>query len=499
MEKSVDYYMNLRYTVELKPIGRGYRASIKELPECLATVHESDSVEKLWQLLEQNQRAWIERELEMGREVPEPPGATKDPFWKDYEEAYPNFDEEYVRSDLYEYGATSFPLRILEGLWLEELERVRLGEVRPSSGIPPKAEINHHDQRTPWLKGDVRPVRVGKAGKGAWIRLDGPRTKYGYRNIELFDKPLRTEAAIVAALTTLEASKIEDDDYKRLREELLRYVEAHPDLRSKGLQDVLNELPRSWFLEREVELDEKLKRIDALLRPGKGHFVKNSLTEDEQRIYKDLQNRLPKPWGKWERSYRLWERSVRYIVALLRYRRPDFDDYALEDQLKLVDEHRKRINEFLKEQREYMAFLEYGTLEGTRNAPKRARHQVRAAILRDVEKRSHRYIAEKLAITFDEERYEGDMKIPEVAALVREGRRILDDALAGEGGWQRRAQEMKAEAERYNSLDEESKLVERMADNTGQTAEDIRSFLSRNGMKPSEFMATDFLDPRPRP
>ena len=398
---------------------------------------------------------------------------------------------------MYEYGATRFPLRILEELWLQELEEVRLDEVRPSSGIPPKAEINHHDQRTPWFKGDVRPLRPGKAGKGAWIRLDGTRTKHGYRNIEVLDKPLRTEAAIVAALTTLEASVIEDADFEQLREELLRHVEAHPDLRRKGLQEVLNELPRGWFLDREVELDEELKRIADLLLPGKGHFVKKSLTDEERRIYKDLKNRLPKPWGRWERSYRLWKRSIRFIVTLLQYRRPDFDDYALEDQLDLVDEHRKRINKFLKKQREYMAFLEYGTPEGTPNAAKRIRDQVRAAMLRDVEERSHRYIAEQLATTFDEDRYKGDMKIPEVTALVREGRRVLDDVFAGEGGWQRHAEKMKDEAKRYSSLDEKSRLIERVAENTGWTVEKARSFCQTNpGL--AKFMATDFLDPRPR-
>jgi predicted RNase H-like HicB family nuclease len=77
VDKSVDYYMGLRYTVELKPGGGGYEASIREIPECIASVPIADSVEKLWQLLEKNQREWIEREIEMGREVPEPPGATR--------------------------------------------------------------------------------------------------------------------------------------------------------------------------------------------------------------------------------------------------------------------------------------------------------------------------------------------------------------------------------------------------------------------------------------
>ena len=110
-------------------------------------------------------------------------------------------------------------------------------------------------------------MRLGKGGKGAWIRPDGPRTKHGYRDIELLDKPLRTEAAIVAALTPLEASVTKDADFERLREELLGHVEAHPELRRKDLQEVLDEPPRGWFSDREVELNEELERIANLLLP----------------------------------------------------------------------------------------------------------------------------------------------------------------------------------------------------------------------------------------
>jgi hypothetical protein len=56
MEKSVDYYMSLPYTVELESSGEWYRASIKELPLCMAEVSASESVEKLWRLLKENQR-----------------------------------------------------------------------------------------------------------------------------------------------------------------------------------------------------------------------------------------------------------------------------------------------------------------------------------------------------------------------------------------------------------------------------------------------------------
>src|SRR3712207_841790 len=167
--------MGLRYTVELKPRRGGYQASIRKIPECTVSVPASDSVEKLWQLLEKNQREWIERELEMGREVPEPPGATRDPFWEKFEEGNPSCDEEEVRSTLYQYGVIRFPFRILEELWLRELRKVRLGEDGPF-GAPPKAEVDHGDQRIPWRQGDARPVRLGEGGdKWAWIELEGPQ------------------------------------------------------------------------------------------------------------------------------------------------------------------------------------------------------------------------------------------------------------------------------------------------------------------------------------
>ena len=86
-----------------------------------------------------------------------------------------------------------------------------------------------------------------------------------------------------------------------------------------------------------------------------------------------------------------------------------------------------------------------------------------------------------------------------VAALIREGCRLLDKALKGEGRWKKRAEEMKADAARYNSLSEEERLIEREADVTGRTVEEVRSFYQRSGARPSEFMATDFSDPRPRP
>jgi hypothetical protein len=172
-------------------------------------------------------------------------------------------------------------------------------------------------------------------------------------------------------------------------------------------------------------------------------------------------------------------------VALCRYRRPDFDACPLEEQLDLLNQHRKRINKFLEKQRDHVRFLEYGTTKGL---PTRvvnlARDQVKAAVLKDVEDLSPREIADKLDVTLDEldeKRYEeGDSKIPVVSGLIEDGQLLLGKVFRGEGGWQKRAERMKAEAERYRSLSAEDKEIEALAESKGWTVEKARSYYRAN-------------------
>jgi hypothetical protein len=348
-------------------------------------------------------------------------------------------------------------------MWLQELEDVGLGEVGPSSGAPPKAGPAHHD-RMPVTEGEVHPVRLGKSRKVAWITFDGPRTRRGYRDVEVLDQPLRTEAAIIAALTVLEASVMGDDIFELLRRALFAHIEAYPELAQKDLQEVLDGLPPHWFSDQKAEIDKELeKQLAKELEP---------FTELERE--KKRKKRLPKSWKRWERDPLLWQRSISYMVALLRYRRPDFDDHTLEEQLDLVDQHRGRINTFLEKQREHAKFLEYGTPEGMpTQVVERARDQVKAAVLRDVEKRSHREIADMLGVDVSEERSKIDMKIPEIAGLVREGRQLLDNVLPGIG-WRKHAKDMKTDADRYRDLSDEEKEIEALVENKGWTVERAR-------------------------
>ncbi|GEO27317.1 antitoxin HicB [Alicyclobacillus acidoterrestris] len=71
MEKDIEYYMALPYTITIIPdtISGGYVAKVNELPGCLT---QSDSLNNLAQLIEDAKRGWIEIALEDGRPIPEP-------------------------------------------------------------------------------------------------------------------------------------------------------------------------------------------------------------------------------------------------------------------------------------------------------------------------------------------------------------------------------------------------------------------------------------------
>jgi hypothetical protein len=347
-----------------------------------------------------------------------------------WEDAPDEIDPAEIREMLYESGIKSFPLDVLEKMWLRELRDVGLSKVDASTGIPPKAESHQVDRMSPPLQGDVRRVTLGASRKGAWIAFDGPRTERGYMDIVVLAEPLRTETAIVAALMILEASPLNDVDFEQLQEALVRHVQDHPELESVKLQELLSQLPTGWFRHQMTQIDER--RRQQLSR-----------------------------WEKRQRDAAAWQRSLTYQVALLRHRRPDFDDLDLEEQLMLVGKFRRLVNRSLEAQRDLAAFLEYGTPQ--QGLPKRvveqARAQVRAAVLADVEGLSPRDMADELGVPIPE-RYGVNKKIPAVQRMVEAGRDILDKAL-GEGEWSNRAQEMKSEAEQYLfSLDNRGRMIE---------------------------------------
>jgi antitoxin HicB len=70
-EKDLDYYMNLAYAIRIypEPDGSGYTAEIPDLPGCITC---ADTLEELWEMIEDAKRTWIEGSLEEGLPIPEP-------------------------------------------------------------------------------------------------------------------------------------------------------------------------------------------------------------------------------------------------------------------------------------------------------------------------------------------------------------------------------------------------------------------------------------------
>lgn len=71
MNKTLEDYLMLPYTIEVVPDDGAWFVQIKELPGCMTEV---DEWEEILPAIEDAKRLWIELALERGRTVPEPVG-----------------------------------------------------------------------------------------------------------------------------------------------------------------------------------------------------------------------------------------------------------------------------------------------------------------------------------------------------------------------------------------------------------------------------------------
>ncbi len=326
-------------------------------------------------------------------------------------------DMEAYRESLYAGMAFGFPdLRAFAREWLEELLRVGYYGMEESLGLPLKQQAGDLSAipRPLPLFGEAYPVRIGEAGQVYWLQLDAGRSERGYRNVAISDEPLRTDKAIIAAMTALEGRPLDAQLLaKALPEVLPAYGESVWDRWTRTLKERRND-------EELVEAIEGLRH----------------------------------------------HRSLDYVLTLLRYHRPGFDALPREERVVLVAGTCSYVNAFLEALRKLMAFLEHGT-PGRRipAATKAAARDVRAAVLKDVDGLTYREIGKELGVSPPEDvGHKGDH--PTVRKMVRRGRRILEQALGVEG-WRRQAEAMRIEACRWNALSEEEREAELEAEALG--------------------------------
>jgi hypothetical protein len=179
-------------------------------------------------------------------------------------------DLEAYREDL--YAGMAFGMRDMRAFareWLEELLRVGYYGMEASLGLPFKQRSGDYfapPKPLPFY-GNAYPTRIAETGQTIWIRLDGPRSpEHGYREISVYDEPLRTDAAIVAALSALEGRTF---DLATLRSVLALSMplcgESFWDRWTKALEDRRTEEGMRSSL-RELGHHQALDYIMMLLR-----------------------------------------------------------------------------------------------------------------------------------------------------------------------------------------------------------------------------------------
>jgi hypothetical protein len=284
------------------------------------------------------------------------------------------------------------------------------------------------------LYGEAYPTRIAETAQTIWIRLDGPRSpERGYREITVSDEPLRTDAAIVAALTVLEGRPL---DLGTLRKVLAIGL----PLRGESFWDRFNRA----FEDRHTE-------------------------EGLSRSFRELRH----------------HQALDYVLMLLRYHRSGFDDLPAQERTNLVVDACAYVNRLLEALRKLVTFLEHGEMNFRGPAAlKVAGRDVEAAVLRDVDGLTNREIGERLGVPLPADfRIKADH--PTVRKMVGRGRRALKAAL-GEDGWKEQVRGMKAEAERWRSKSDTQRQAELEAEALGVPYEEVLQRLEEGSRQSSE-------------
>jgi hypothetical protein len=276
-------------------------------------------------------------------------------------------------------------------------------------GKPLRRPITEDPVNTP-SDPSVYPARLDN-GQVIWIKLHNRGLSGTLFSASVADKP-DSLGAVLAALTMMEGDEV---DIGQLQRSLPLVDLSYP----AGISERVYEIERALMFSREKS--ETLELIRAF------------------------------PVG-----------PVRLALALLRYYRPGFDDLPEVEKRDLLIGCCERMNRTIAAIRQLTGFLEYGAPgQDQRSARVDPHRDVRAAVMRDVEKETYPKIAARLRIKVSEKaEYVGDYSTASKA--VGRGRDILVRAL-GKDGWEKAAAEMRREHVRREALSEPEKFVEDLA------------------------------------
>lgn len=325
--------------------------------------------------------------------------------------------------------------------WLDELSRVGyrgMSTIFGQDGVfyfPSKQPTDNMSAvpRPLGARENAHPITFENSRQVLWLQLKGDRSlDHGYREVRVSEDPLRTDKAILAALTAMEGRTV-DTDRLRIALDRLKLPLEEP----------------MWY-----QLHEALKELPILPRDRSQSFAEYMEQDRKQREESELVSGLRGAW------------FLDYILLVLRYHRPEFDSLPEKETLDLIEQTCTYTDTFIEALRKLTDFLEYGE-PGRRQkaAAMDADRDVKAAVRRDVDGLTYCEIGRELAIPLPKDfGYKGDH--PRVRQMVNRGRSLLKRAL-GKEGWQEHIKAMKAEAKRWNALDEIEQSAESMSEHSG--------------------------------
>jgi hypothetical protein len=262
--------------------------------------------------------------------------------------------------------------------------------------------------------------------------------------VEVFENLPRTDKAILAALTNLEAEEVDVDRLGKALSSVELPLGRTTGVYMVDLPSELAGVQSTAQLDRDLtdeEVTKHLLKVAEALQQHKG-------------LITDLQ-----------------VGTLEYVVALLRHYRPEFDSLPQQEQKDLIKGACERVNKLLQASRQLGAFLEYGNPNKDLRSPiEKAQEYVRAAELKDVQRLSDCKIGEILGIDpapSDSARRQNSR----VNHAVKQGKRLFFSAW-GTDGWQRHVETKRAELEWFKGLGQNEQGWVKFADDEGLPVEE---------------------------
>jgi hypothetical protein len=285
-----------------------------------------------------------------------------------------------------------------------------------------------------------------------WLKVESQRKgpDQEYKRIEVYDQPLQTDMAIIAAVVASEADPVAPEDFREGRAALLyKYFSLVP----------VSETPTT-------ETSDDIAPVDALLPAFRWYASTAEALQRATHTEPKLRNATTGDEYAFLRNIKAFATAE----LLLRHFRPDYDELSMGEQAALIEATCGRLNGFHAALKELTSFVEYGQVNADTRKPKKlkpgikdARRDIRAALYKHVEGLSNEEIGERQGTGRRGAAQES--KRDDSTARTRAGRGTdLLRRAWGQEGSQELIKSIKSDRDRWRELPEGERWLELVAE-----------------------------------